>query len=116
MPPACGTRFYAMAPDAASAGMAMKNIAYLTLRILRMLTRAVEAADSRPISLNVGATVWYGWWKSDYLEKFIPDRTGLNSIMLGYETTTVPLYGPVLSIDFLKFKKFKGSRTRAYDK
>lgn len=72
--------------------------------VLSLFTMAFAAgAEARePVGIKIGVVGWYGWWDSDYLKKLMPNTVDPRMAATSYKINSAPLYGPLLSVDFMK--------------
>ncbi len=61
---------------------------------------ALTSTQAHAAGMKVGATVWYSWWDSTFLEKFISYKISPYTIKGTYSMNSAPLYGPILAFDF----------------
>ncbi len=61
---------------------------------------AFTSTRAHATGMKVGATVWYSWWDSQFLEKLISFKISPYTIKGTYSINPAPLYGPILAFDF----------------
>ncbi len=60
----------------------------------------MNVLNASAAGMKIGATAWYSWWDSNYVEDHFSGRSDPMTIKSNYSINPAPLYGPALSFDF----------------